>query len=195
MTVKCQICRLLCIRFSLHPLRCNCVKSLNSTLRSVVRVQCAKACAHLYFVRVLNAKLVRKTGYREVDIYMNDGLIYAFSRIAGKVNWHNALKEPLLLSQHNFKQTVFAVNHSIWHHVHAPKGINTCLKSCKESSLKNYLDNIFYSDMQSINDNWHDTLKEPVLFCQNNFKHKNCATDSSFWHSCAGVKKCDNRVT
>ena len=39
--VKCQICRPLCIRFSLHPLRCNYVKSLNSTLCSAVRVQCA----------------------------------------------------------------------------------------------------------------------------------------------------------
>ena len=65
-------CRPLCIRISLHPLRCNCVKSLNSTLRSIVRVQCTKACAHLYFVRVLHEKHVRKTGYREVNIYMND---------------------------------------------------------------------------------------------------------------------------
>ena len=71
LTVKCQICRLLCIRFSLHPLRCNCVISLNSTLLSVVRVQCAKACAHLYFVRVLNAKHVRKTGYREVGRHLH----------------------------------------------------------------------------------------------------------------------------
>ena len=73
LTVKCQICWPLCIRFSLHPLRCNCVKSLNSTLRSAVRVQCAKVCAHMCFVHVLHEKHVRETGYREVDIYMNDG--------------------------------------------------------------------------------------------------------------------------
>ena len=83
LTVKCQICRPLCIRFSLHPLCCNCVISLNSTLRSAVRVQCVKAYAHLCFAWKTCARNRIQGGQHLHEWWV----IYAFSWIAGRVNY------------------------------------------------------------------------------------------------------------
>ena len=85
-TVKFQICQLLCIWFSLHPLRCNCVKSLNSTLRSVVKSSVRESLRALVFCTRFACKTRaqnRIQGGRHLHEWW---VIYAFLRIAGRVN-------------------------------------------------------------------------------------------------------------